>query len=77
MFAVISRLKDSKHEGLSLISKMRLYNKEDVEGFSQSDVPLLKNEFDKKKFRSFDPFKNEKYQIGKKYNIFFSCEKIV
>ena len=31
MFAVLSRLKDSKHEGLSVMSKMRLYNKEDVE----------------------------------------------
>jgi serine protein kinase len=46
MFAVLSRLKDSKHEGLSVMSKMRLYNKEDVEGFSQGDVPMLKKEFD-------------------------------
>jgi len=46
MFAVLSRLKDSKHEGLSIMSKMRLYNNEDVEGFSSSDVPLLKREFE-------------------------------
>jgi len=46
MFAVLSRLKDSKHEGLSIMSKMRLYNKEDVEGFSQGDVPMLKREFE-------------------------------
>jgi len=46
MFAVLSRLKDSKHEGLSMMSKMRLYNKEEVEGFSQGDVPMLKKEFE-------------------------------
>ena len=46
MFAVLSRLKDSKHEGLSLMSKMRLYNGDDVEGFSLSDVSLLKSEFE-------------------------------
>jgi serine protein kinase len=46
MFAVLSRLKDSKHEGLSIMSKMKLYNNEDVEGFSPSDVPLLRREFE-------------------------------
>ena len=46
MFAVLSRLKDSKHEGLSIMSKMRLYNNEEVESFSQSDVPALKKEFE-------------------------------
>lgn len=46
MFAILSRLKDSKHEGLSMMNKMRLYNKEEVEGFSQGDVPNLKKEFD-------------------------------
>jgi serine protein kinase len=46
MFAVLSRLKDSKHEGLSMMNKMRLYNEEEVEGFSQGDVPMLKKEFE-------------------------------
>jgi len=46
MFAVLSRLKDSKHEGLSVMNKMRLYNNEEVEGFSQGDVPTLKKEFE-------------------------------
>lgn len=46
MFAVLSRLKDSKHEGLSIMNKMRLYNNEEVENFSQSDVPALKKEFE-------------------------------
>jgi serine protein kinase len=46
MFAVLSRLKDSKHEGLTNLSKMKLYDGEDVEGFSKVDVPVLKREFD-------------------------------
>ena len=46
MFAVLSRLKDSKHEGLTNLSKMKLYNGEDVEGFSKVDTPVLKKEFE-------------------------------
>ena len=55
MFAVLSRLKDSKHEGLSIMSKMRLYNEEEVEGFSQSDVPLLRKEFDSEGMTGISP----------------------
>jgi len=55
MFAVLSRLKDSKHEGLSMMSKMKLYNKEDVEGFSQSDVPMLKREFEAEGMSGISP----------------------
>ena len=46
IFAVLSRLKESSHQGLSPISKMRLYNNEDVEGFSVSEVAKFKAEFD-------------------------------
>jgi len=55
MFAVLSRIKDSKHEGLSIMSKMKLYNKEDVEGFSQADVPLLRKEFDAEGMSGISP----------------------
>jgi serine protein kinase len=55
MFAVLSRLKDSKHEGLSVMSKMRLYNKEEVEGFSQGDVPMLKREFEQEGMGGISP----------------------
>lgn len=46
MFAVLSRLKESKNNGLSQMNKMRLYNEEEVEGFTQADVPMLRSEFD-------------------------------
>jgi serine protein kinase len=46
MFSVLSRLKDSKHNGLTNMNKMRLYNGDEVEGFSQADVSTLKKEFE-------------------------------
>jgi len=46
MFSILSRLKDSKHNGLTNLSKMKLYNGEEVEGFSQADVSLIKKEFE-------------------------------
>ena len=45
MFAVLSRLKTSKHEGLSLMNKMRLYNDEEVEGFTKMEAQAFKKEF--------------------------------
>lgn len=46
MFSILSRLKDSKHNGLTNLSKMKLYDGDEVEGFSQADVPTLKKEFE-------------------------------
>jgi serine protein kinase len=43
-FAVLSRLEASKKAGMSLMKKMRLYDGEDVEGFSQKDVKELQSE---------------------------------
>lgn len=45
MFAVLSRLKDSKKQGMSLIKKMRLYDGEPVEGYTSKDVRELRDEF--------------------------------
>jgi len=45
MFSVLSRLMDSSNQSLTLMNKMRLYNGEEVEGFTLADVPDLKNEF--------------------------------
>ena len=46
MFAVMSRLKQSKNEGLTLMNKLRLYNGEEVEGFSATEVQFFKKEFE-------------------------------
>lgn len=45
MFSILSRLLDSDHQGLSTLNKMRLYNGEEVDGFSQHEVPKFKNEY--------------------------------
>ena len=46
LFAVLSRLKTSKNEKISLLSKARLYNGDKIDDFTDKDVPILKSEFD-------------------------------
>ena len=46
MFAILSRLKESKNNGLTQRNKLKLYDGNEVEGFSQTDVPMLKAEFE-------------------------------
>ena len=45
MFAVISRLKDSANKNLDLVTKMKLYNGESVEGFTSTDILNFKSEY--------------------------------
>jgi serine protein kinase len=45
IFAVLSRLKDSANKNLDIVTKMKLYNGESVEGFTSTDVANFKNEF--------------------------------
>jgi len=47
LFAVLSRLKFSKNNQATLLNKAFLYNGDEVEGFTQKDVPALKKEFEK------------------------------
>lgn len=44
IFSVLSRLKDSKKQGMDLVKKMKLYDGEDVEGFKQKDLHELRME---------------------------------
>jgi len=44
IFSVLSRLKESKKQGMDLVKKLKLYDGEDVEGFKQKDVTELYNE---------------------------------
>jgi serine protein kinase len=43
-FAIFTRLDKPQREGLDLAKKLRLYSGEDVEGFSEADVPRIKAE---------------------------------
>jgi len=42
LLAVLSRLEEPKMAGLTLVKKMRLYDGQEVEGFRQKDVKLIK-----------------------------------
>ena len=44
IFAVLSRLEQSKKAGMSLMKKLRLYDGEEVEGFGQRDVRELQDD---------------------------------
>ncbi len=46
MFSILSRLKESANQSLSLLSKMKMYNDEEVNGFTLSEVPKFKKEHD-------------------------------
>lgn len=45
LFSVLSRLKDSANGKLDAMTKLKLYNGEDVEGFTATDVANFKQEF--------------------------------
>jgi len=55
IFSVLSRLKDSKKQGMDLLKKLKLYDGEDVEGFKQKDVTELHNEFNDEGMSGVDP----------------------
>jgi len=44
IFSILSRLKESKKQGMDLVKKMKLYDGEDVEGFKQKDLHELHTE---------------------------------
>lgn len=55
MFSVLSRLKESKNSAATPMNKMRLYNGEEVEGFSHGDIAILKKEFDAEGMSGISP----------------------
>ncbi|NMA65629.1 MAG: protein prkA, partial [Clostridiaceae bacterium] len=55
IFSVLSRLKESKKQGMDLVKKMKLYDGGDVEGFKQKDVSELKVEHTDEGMSGVDP----------------------
>jgi len=55
IFSTLSRLKESKKQGMDLLKKLKLYDGEDVEGFKQKDVTELHNEFSDEGMSGVDP----------------------
>jgi serine protein kinase len=55
IFSILTRLQDSKKQGIDLIKKMRLYDGESVEGFNQLDIDELRKEFPVEGMEGIDP----------------------
>ncbi|GAK01633.1 PrkA family serine protein kinase [Geomicrobium sp. JCM 19055] len=55
IFTVLTRLKDSKHQGIDLVKKMKLYDGEVVEGFKEQDVIELRKEHQDEGMTGIDP----------------------
>jgi len=55
IFSVLSRLKESKKQGMDLVKKMKLYDGQDVEGFKTKDVTELKAEHQDEGMSGVDP----------------------
>jgi serine protein kinase len=55
MFAVLSRLEEPKMAGLTLIKKMRLYDGQEVEGYRQKDVKLIKAQTEREGMDGISP----------------------
>src|SRR5215831_10981796 len=55
MFAILSRLEEPKTAGLTLVKKMRLYDGQEVEGFRQKDVKLIKAQTEREGMDGISP----------------------
>lgn len=71
IFSVLTRLKESKKQGIDLLKKLKLYDGKDVEGFKQADVEELQNEFTDEGMSGIDP----RYVINRISSALISTEK--
>lgn len=55
MFSILSRLKESKKQGMDLVKKMKIYDGEDVEGFKYKDLQELQREYAEEGMTGVDP----------------------
>lgn len=55
IFSILTRLKDSKKQGVDLLTKMRLYDGEAIEGMKDIDVEELQNEHLDEGMSGIDP----------------------
>lgn len=55
IFTVLTRLKESKKNGVDALKKLKLYDGQSVEGFNTQDVEELKKEFSDEGMEGIDP----------------------
>jgi serine protein kinase len=54
-FAILSRLEEPKNAGLTLTKKLKLYDGEDVEGFRQRDVKMIREQAEREGMDGISP----------------------
>lgn len=55
IFSILTRLKETKKQGMDLVKKMRLYDGEEVEGYKDADLKELQNEYLDEGMSGVDP----------------------
>ncbi|GBF73131.1 putative protein PrkA [Paenibacillus sp. 598K] len=55
IFSILTRLKDSKKQGMDPVKKMRMYDGEEVEGFKDADLKEMQNEYTDEGMSGIDP----------------------
>jgi len=54
-FSILTRLKESKKQGMDLLKKMRMYDGETVEGYKDADLKEMQSEFTEEGMSGIDP----------------------
>lgn len=55
IFSVLTRLKETKKQGMDLVKKMRMYDGEEVEGYKEADLKEMQSEFLEEGMSGVDP----------------------
>ena len=55
IFSILTRLKETKKQGVDLIKKMRMYDGESIEGYKEADLKEMQNEFIEEGMTGIDP----------------------
>jgi serine protein kinase len=55
IFSILTRLKETKKQGVDLVKKMRMYDGETIEGFKDADIKEMQNEFTEEGMSGIDP----------------------
>ena len=55
IFSILTRLKESKKQGMDLVKKMRMYDGEAVEGYKDADLKEMQNEYLEEGMTGIDP----------------------
>ncbi|WP_274652375.1 PrkA family serine protein kinase [Paenibacillus humicola] len=55
IFSILTRLKETKKQGMDLVKKMRMYDGEEVEGYKEADLKEMQSEYLEEGMSGIDP----------------------